>query len=159
MDGVEATKIIRQQHPNIHVIALTSHSQPKFVKRMVDAGAQGFILKSSSIDEYILAIQMISRGATYFSQDIMTHFIRSNDPTVQSPPNDLMLTQREAEVLQLVCMGLDNHSIADKLCISVRTVEKHKSSLLLKFDVENTLQLVVYAYQNNLTESAHNSLI
>ena len=117
---------------------------------MIEAGARGFILKDSDIEEVTRAIRSVQAGGTYFSQDILYHVLR-NIRDVEKPKDPVpSLSPREQDVLQEICRGLSNREIADTLHISKRTVEKHRASLLLKTQSRNSASLVMYAVHHRL---------
>jgi DNA-binding NarL/FixJ family response regulator len=117
---------------------------------MIDAGARGFILKDSDIQEVTRAIRSVHSGGTYFSQEILYHVIRSIREVEKQKDPPLSLSPRELDVLREICCGSSNQEIAGSLHISKRTVEKHRANLLLKTQSRNSASLVMYAVHNNL---------
>jgi DNA-binding NarL/FixJ family response regulator len=114
---------------------------------MIDLGVKGFILKDIDNEELIEAIHKVHNGGSYFSQELLLQLIKNK------PTGDLVeLTRREKEVLELICMGFSNQEISEKLFISQRTVERHRSSLLSKTDSKNSVSLVVYSIKNGLVK-------
>ncbi|MCX7986047.1 MAG: response regulator transcription factor [Bacteroidales bacterium] len=153
INGFEATKAISNQFPGIKVISLSMYGEEEYYYRMIEAGAKGFILKSSEINEVSEAIRRVAKGGTYFSSEILYNVVKNIQTVVsKSEASTLHLSQREKEVLELICRGLSNQEIADQLYISKRTVEKHRASLLSKTNTKNTAQLVMYAVENKLIE-------
>jgi DNA-binding NarL/FixJ family response regulator len=153
MDGIQATKIIKEKHPEVKVLALTMLSEDQHIRKMIKAGASGYILKSSGKKELISAINKIMDGQHYFSdgatQSILKELV---NPVVSkvSNPEEVSLTDRELEVLELIVNEFTNQEIADKLFISVRTVDAHRRNLLQKTGAKNTAGLVKYAIKNKL---------
>jgi DNA-binding NarL/FixJ family response regulator len=142
MNGIEATREACSRHRGLKVLTLSMYGDENYYYRMIEAGARGFILKDSDIEE-------VTR-ATYFSQDILYHVIR-NIRDVEKPKDPVpSLSPREQDVLQEICRGLSNQEIADTLHISKRTVEKHRASLLLKTQSRNSASLVMYAVHHRL---------
>lgn len=153
MDGIKATELSVARHPDVKIITLSMHGDQEFYFRMVEAGVQGFILKNSDIDEVVTAITTVAEGGKYFSQELLTTLVR-NLKTTRSETHipEEELSEREKEILLLVCQGLSNQEIADKLFISKRTVDKHRANILEKTGSRNTANLVVYAIKNSLVE-------
>lgn len=127
------------------------HGDDEFYFRMVEAGAKGFILKSSDIDEVVTAIRTVCDGGTYFSQELLRNLVGSLKSTRGERPGDV-LSDREKEILLLICRGMSNQEIADKLFISKRTVDKHRANILEKTGCRNTANLVVWAIKNGIAE-------
>lgn len=144
MNGIEATRKIIIGKPEAHIIALTMHSDESYYYKMIEAGVKGFLLKNSKPDEVLLAIEKVCDDKHYFSEEIMYSVIRNlNKGELES--TGVQLSSREMEVLKMICLGLSNHEIGDKLFISKRTVDNHRASLLEKTQSKNTAQLVIYA--------------
>ncbi len=150
MGGVEATERGLVLHPDLKVITLSMHGDEEFYFRMVEAGAKGFILKDSSIDEVVAAIHTVASGGTYFSQELLTSLVHNLKSTREEHHDEL--SSREKEILLCICRGLSNQEIADKLFISKRTVDKHRANIIEKTGSKNTANLVVYAIKNSLVE-------
>lgn len=138
MNGIEFCKIAKSRYPGIRVLAITTIAQRHVVEKMLDQGADGFILKTSDVDDIIGGIRQVLRGKQYLGKGVKELMNgHSNDN------NDLpMITKRESEILKLIADGLTNQEIADKLFISIFTVDSHRKNLLLKFNAKNTATLV-----------------
>jgi len=155
MDGIEATKEILKKLPDLKIIALTMFGDEAYYFKMIHAGARGFVLKKSGIDELEKAIVAVAEGDNYFSNELLRNIIvnignnKLKNVISETPVN---LTKRETEILQQVCYGSTNHEIAEKLHISIKTVENHRNSLLSKTNSKNTVSLVMYAIKNKLIE-------
>jgi len=154
MNGIEATKIISKQFSSTKVLALTMMNDNQHVKKMMNAGASGYVLKNCSREELITAMKTISTGDIYYSpevtQTVMQNLARKK---VLKSPNlvvDMPLTDREIEVLGLIVKEYSNQEIADTLFISLRTVDAHKRNLLEKTGSKNTAGLVLYAVNRQL---------
>ncbi|MFA5477928.1 MAG: response regulator transcription factor [Bacteroidales bacterium] len=146
MDGAEATRQALAQYPQLKIIALSMFGDEAYYYKMIDAGVQGFVLKDSEIAEVRAAIDTVMDGETYFSHELLLKVIRKmphSSPAEATP--EIQLSEREMEVLQLICDGLSNQDIAEKLFISKRTVDKHRSNILSKANSRNTAQLVMTA--------------
>lgn len=151
MNGIDATAEILKKHPALNIIGLSMYADEDYYTRMIEAGAKGFILKNSGIKEVEESIKEVSSGNNYFSKEILSGFIKSISRK-KEPVNDGKLSEREEEVLYLICKGYSNHEIANTLHISKRTVDKHRENLLLKTSSKNTPGLVIYAIKNGVIE-------
>ncbi|QQS49758.1 MAG: response regulator transcription factor [Bacteroidota bacterium] len=147
IDGVEATRRAIEKFPNLKVLVLSMFGEVDYYNTMIDLGVKGFILKDIDNEELLEAIRKVYRGGNYFSQELLLQLIK-NKPEDGS----IQLTRREKEVLELICLGLSNQEISDKLFISQRTVERHRSSLLFKTDSKNSVSLVVHAIKNGIVK-------
>lgn len=153
MDGIQATKKIKDEHPGIKILALTMLNEDQHIRKMIKAGASGYILKSAGRDELVKAIKAIIDGKHYFSdgatQAILQELI---NPVVSKSkePQNIHITDRELEVLKLIVNENTNQEIAEKLFVSVRTVDAHRRNLLQKTGAKNTAGLVKYAINNDL---------
>ncbi|MGC8802392.1 MAG: response regulator [Bacteroidales bacterium] len=153
INGFEATRTITMQYPTTRVISLSMYGEEEYYYRMIEAGARGFLLKSSEISEVSEAIRRVVQGGTYFSPDILYNVVKNIQTVVSKSETTLLhLSQREKEVLELICRGMSNQEIADQLYISKRTVEKHRANLMAKTHTKNTAQLVMFAVENKLIE-------
>jgi len=146
MDGAEATRRALAEHPKLKIIALSMFGDEAYYYKMIDAGVQGFVLKDSEIAEVRAAIDTVIKGETYFSHELLLKVIRKMPQTASTATApEIQLSDREMEILQLICDGLSNQDIAQKLFISKRTVDKHRSNILSKTNSHNTAQLVMTA--------------
>ncbi|MEX0722177.1 MAG: response regulator transcription factor [Balneolaceae bacterium] len=153
MDGIEATEIIKKSHPDTKILALTMLIEDQHIRKMIKAGASGYILKSSGKHELLEAIDAINNDKHYFSEGA-THAILQEmvNPVVKKSNSSQVanLTDREIEVLKYIVDEYTNQEIADKLFISVRTVDAHRRNLLQKTGAKNTAGLVKHALKNKL---------
>jgi len=153
MDGVEATKMALKKYPDLKIIALSMWGDEEYYFKMVHAGARGFVLKKTGINELEAAIETVLRGENYFSNELLRNIILNvNSPKIHRAVGSVHvnLTKRELEILQLICNGMSNIEIADLLHISHKTVDGHRNNLLTKTCSKNTVQLVMYAIKNQL---------
>jgi len=148
MNGVDLCKLIKKNYPGIMVLALSTFNQSTYVRKMIESGASGYLLKNAGRREIIEAIQAVKKGKTFFSFEASQALKPGSQQANQIPP----LTKREKEVLQHVAQGLTNLQIAEKLFISVDTVESHRKNLHSKLNVKNSAMLVRFAMENNLLE-------
>ncbi len=153
MDGIEAAQIASQRHPNLPIITLSMYGEEDYYFRMVSLGVKGFLLKNSDISEVLTAMEQVIDGGSYFSPELLHNLVNSLRSTGSSRTLcDYSLSERELEILLLICQGLSNQEIADKLFISKRTVDKHRANILYKTGCKNTANLVVYAIKHHLVE-------
>jgi len=156
LDGIQATKIATEKYPGIKILVISMFCDEEYYYQMIQAGVMGFVLKESGKNELESAITSVINGESYFSQkllrDIIINIQAPGKTRKIQPESETKLTRREKEILKLICEGYSNAQIADKLFISIRTVEGHKSNLINKTGVKNTINLVMYALRNNLVE-------
>lgn len=151
MDGIEATKQAMQRHPELKIIALSTHEEEEYYYKMIEAGAKGYVLKNSGITELEKAIRTVLYGDCFFSNELLRRLIVNLKHSGETNKNDIsQLSKREIEVLHEICNGLTNDEIADKLSISSQTVKGHRSNLLAKTNCKNSASLVMYAIKNGL---------
>ncbi len=148
MDGIEATRKVVEKYPHIKVIALTMFEEISYFNQMIEAGADGFLLKKTNKDEIARAINMVINGENYFSEEFISNVNRIHRPSSRNMNIDL--TEREQEVLELICKGMSNAEIAKYLGVSPRTVDGHRASLLEKTGAKNSPHLVMFAIKNGL---------
>ena len=146
IDGVETTQKAVELRPNLNVIALTMFSDMTHYTQMINAGVKGFILKKSNKFELQQAINAVLSGGNYFSQEILQKMAFQS---VHFSAGCNQLTHRELDIINLVCKGLTSQEIADKLFISQKTVEVHRTKIFRKTDVRNIGELIVWAIKNN----------
>lgn len=153
MNGIEATKQVLKSHPEIKIIALTSFADDEYIEQMISAGVEGYMLKRSDIEDFEKAIKKVAKGGSYFSSEIIkviTRNLYKNKEQESKKQVIAKFTSREKEILHLICKGLNNEQIADLIHLSPKTIEKHKSSLFQKTETFNTVNLVIYAFKNQL---------
>lgn len=156
MDGVEATKELKKIDSDVKILALSMYDEHRFITKMLQAGAKGYILKNTGKEELVNAITKIISGENYFSPEVsnimMSRFMNEKSETLRrSTPNfNVTLTKRETEIIRMIANEMTNSEIAGELNISPRTVDTHRRNLLQKLDVKNTAGLVRYALQNDI---------
>jgi DNA-binding NarL/FixJ family response regulator len=154
-DGIDATKYIAKHYPNIRVIILTMYEDERFVGHLMDCGAAGYLLKSTDPSEIKNAIMDVMRTGFYLNPFVNRVLIKKNfakqkiNPTLTS---EIVLSDREKEVLTLVCMEFTASEISQKMSISARTVEAIKDRLMERFGVKNSVGLVFFAMKNQLID-------
>lgn len=154
MNGFEATKSAVEMYPDIKIVALSMHGDEQYYYKMVEAGVKGFLLKDADSDELENALQEVLDGKNYFSQELLKNIIFKNNEGSEERDDDnsIKISEREKEVLKLICAGLSTHEIASKLYISKRTVDRHRENLLLKTETHNSVSLVMHAIKNKLID-------
>jgi DNA-binding NarL/FixJ family response regulator len=155
MNGIEATKIIDAKMPWVKVIALSMYDHPVYIKKMFKSGAKGFVSKNATKMELGKAIEMVYNGDIYISEEISRILLREYSNASDSDENAdyTSLTSREIEIIQLLADGLYTKEIAEKLFISDKTVERHKTNILKKLKLRNTAQLVKVAITKGIIVS------
>lgn len=153
VDGVEASQQALERFPDLKIIALTTFLDDDYLEQMLMAGVEGYMLKSAEIEEFEKAILKVNAGGNYFSDEIVSllsdklNTLRKRKKQQSDLPK---FTDRESEVLALICKGFGNKQIAEKTFLSPKTIEKHKSSLFQKTGTYNTVNLVIYAFKHRL---------
>jgi len=152
INGIEAAKRALEINPALKIITLSMYGDEEYYDQMVDAGAKGFLLKNTNLQEVKTAIDTVLNGGNYFSQELMQNLLRNYKITKAQKTPESELSEREIEILLLISEGLSNQEIGDRLFISKRTVEKHRANILDKTKCKNTAGLVMYAIKNQLIE-------
>ncbi|MCE9644672.1 MAG: response regulator transcription factor [Chloroflexi bacterium] len=147
MDGAAATRIIRQKFPQVQVIALTSFKEGDLIKKALEAGAIGYLLKDVSADDLVRAIRAAHSGRATLSPDVAQALVET---TNRPPTPGLDLTEREREVLSLMVEGLNNTQIAGRLTVSPSTIKSHVSNVLSKLGVASRTEAVTLALRNQI---------
>jgi len=154
-DGIEATKVLSKQYPNIHVIVLSMYEDDRFVSHMMENGASGYLLKNAEPQEIRRAIMDVHEKGYYlnnFVNRILLKKSHAKQKAIPSLNNEITLTDREKDVLKFICMEFTAQEIAQKMDISPRTVEAIKDRLMERFGSKNTAGLVFFAVKNNLVD-------
>jgi DNA-binding NarL/FixJ family response regulator len=153
MTGIEATEKIKKNHAGVKVVVLSMHSDYENISKAIDAGADGYLPKDVASEELLEAITTVNGGKNYFHTKISDEIIRNysikKKKTISPFPQ---LTRRELEVLHLFAKGFNNNEIADKLFLSVRTIESHKNHILQKTNMKNSVELIKFAIKYNIVE-------
>ncbi|HAF28625.1 MAG TPA: DNA-binding response regulator [Bacteroidales bacterium] len=150
MNGIEATKQAIAKFPELSIIALTMFDDNEYYYQMIEAGVKGFLLKNSDFEDVLGAIDLVAQGENCFSKELLYHIVRNISQTKKNNHIDPNLSEREIEILHLICEGLSNQEIADKLFISKRTVDKHRANILEKTGTNNTASLVMYSIKQGI---------
>jgi len=157
LNGIEATSIIKKKYPDTKVLVLTVHENEEYIRELVLAGADGYVIKSAQKKEIFDAVRAVAEGTTFFSPTVskvliqgLVRMARHEEPFDSSDKE--RLTRREVEILRLIGEGMTSREIADKLCLSVTTVHTHRTNIMKKLDIHQTVNLVKFAIQKHLIE-------
>lgn len=152
MNGLEATKELKKRSPAVRILALTIHENEEYFFAMLKAGASGYILKETEPNELVSALRAVYQGGIYVSPSVAKVVLKDyvSHPEIQAVPIDGGLTFREAEVLRLLAQGNTNRQIGDILCLSVKTVEKHRANIMNKLGFQSRSELVSYALHKGI---------
>ena len=146
LDGIEATYRIRRKFPKTQVVILSTFDQDEYVYQSLQAGAKGYVLKDSGLDELLAVVRAVARGESLLSTNITTKLV----DYISTPQRGQRLTNREGEVLSLVAKGLRNREIARRLCISEQTVKNHINHIITKLGVQSRTEAVSRALEQKL---------
>jgi two-component system response regulator NreC len=156
LDGLQVLETVRVHYPQPKVLVLTMYDDEEYVKKVLSLGASGYILKRAADVELLAAIRTVFKGGIFVDQALSGILVRQAFPAPeqkQQKEREETLSEREWEVLQLVAMGYTNRQIAEKLVISIKTVESHKAHVKEKLGVKGRSELVRYAMQHGLSPS------
>lgn len=153
--GIETTRSLKEIQLDIQILALTMHEDINMIRKMVEAGASGYILKRTNMNEVLEAIRIVAKGEKYLGRDVQE--ILLNNMSQSATPSELtvgqsVLTQREKEILILIANEMQNDEIAEKLFISERTVETHRRNMFTKTKTKSIVGLIKYAIANGLID-------
>lgn len=154
LSGVDLTLRIRSVYPHIKILLLTMAEDAPHIREAIKAGVNGYILKKSGKDELEKAIEKIMSGKKYYSEEVIEELAASDETDLNNNQPDTIqqLTEREIEILRLIAMEFSSSEIADKLFISVSTVETHRRNLFQKLNVKSAIGLVKYAIKHGLSD-------
>lgn len=138
VSGIELCKEVKAKHPGVLIIGLSTFNQQSFIQKMMESGASGYVLKNASQGELVKAIAAVIKGNVFLSEE-------ASQTLRKEKTNNVVLTRREKEILELIADGMTNAEIAQKLFISVLTVDSHRKNLLAKLDAKNTASLIKIA--------------
>mgnify|MGYP001217470158 CR=1 FL=1 len=153
MNGIEASREIREEMPGCRILALSMHAEHRFVTELLKAGANGYMLKDCASDELVTGIRAVAAGDTYLSPKVSTFLVSDYMKRLQenSAPLTSVLSMREREVLQLLAEGHNTKEIAFSLDISIKTIEAHRTTIMKKLDIHSVAELTKFAIREGLT--------
>lgn len=156
LDGVECAKELLKKHKNLKIAMLSMYQESSIIKNLIDIGVKGYMLKTIPSDELLLAVKNIYKSKEYFNADVTKALISDDDSSslhlfAKKSPLLEELTTREKEIIKSISQGLTSIQIAEKLFISPRTVDTHRTNIMRKIEVNNVVSLIRFAFQNGLT--------
>ena len=155
LNGIDATRLIREAHPDMKVLVLTVHEDEAYVYQLIRAGANGYILKNAEKNEILAAVRTVVTEGSFFSPGVSKLMIekfiqRARTENESKAPANHLLTNREVEVLKLISQGMSNREIAEKLSLSLNTINTHRANIMQKLDIHETASLVRYAFEHGI---------
>jgi two-component system, NarL family, nitrate/nitrite response regulator NarL len=148
LSGIELCKLVRQNYPNIKILALSMNTEGETIREMVAAGASGYVLKTTSKQDLITALKTVGEGKKYFAQEALQSFLDATTKSQNTEEEEL--TPRELEIIKLIYEDLSNKMIADKLFISERTVETHRRNIYRKTNTQTVVGLLKMARERKI---------
>jgi len=157
ISGIEIAKRLTEEYPSVKTLMLSMYMSEEFITNSIEAGAKGYLPKTTTQKELLDAINAIYKGGEFYNNTVSDILLKSYIKKTQSKNKEeeaksVNITKRELEILKLFAEGLTNKEIADKLFISIRTVESHKNNIMQKLELKTTVELVKYAIRNNIIE-------
>ncbi len=157
MSGIEIARQLTIDRPEIKLLMLSMYMSEEFITNAIEAGAKGYLTKTTTQEEIINALKVINEGGEFYSDSVSNILLKSFIKKTQNKVSDtkeqpIILTKRENEILKHFAEGLSNKEIADRLFISIRTVESHKNNIMQKLDLKSTVELIKYAIKNKIIE-------
>lgn len=153
LNGIEATRQLCTKYPHVKVLGLSVHMKGRMVSEILNAGASGYVPKSSAAQELLTAIRTVMTGKMYVSPEVLGDFVETRTRAATGESAFTKLTEREREVLQLLAEGNSTKEIADKLCLSIPTIHTHRQHIMQKLKARGIADLVRYAIQEGIISS------
>lgn len=152
MGGIEATKLLKEKYPQTKILILSMHNEKGVIQTVIDAGADGYLLKNSSQKELLQGINTVREGNKFFTPEVTMTLLNKNTSEITGNDGEVIqnLTERELEILKLISEGFSNKEIGERLFISHRTVDTHRTNLMKKLNVHNIAGLIRFALKNKL---------
>lgn len=152
MGGIEATKLLKAKYPQTKILILSMHNEKGVIQTVIDAGADGYLLKNSSQKELLQGINTVREGNKFFTPEVTMTLLNKNTSEITGNDGEVIqnLTERELEILKLISEGFSNKEIGERLFISHRTVDTHRTNLMKKLNVHNIAGLIRFALKNKL---------
>ncbi|KII79482.1 response regulator transcription factor [Vibrio renipiscarius] len=148
MNGIDATRVIKDELPHVKVLMLTMHDNREYIMKVMQCGAVGYMLKEISSEKMVQAIKTVEQGSTYFCESVTQTLFSQGDISMANKPNPL--SRREESVLKLVAQGCSSKKVASLLNISYRTVETHRQNIKHKLELSSTAELAKYAVEQGM---------
>ncbi|MFY0600197.1 MAG: response regulator transcription factor [Cyclobacteriaceae bacterium] len=150
-DGIEVTKELKTTYPEIKILVVTMYNRKEFIKNLMEAGVDGYVLKNSGKAELIAAIESLAKGEPYYGKDITRTIIKSYQKNkVFDSPLEIDITEREKEIIRLISEGLNTSQIAERLFLSGHTVNTHRKNILSKLNVKNSAGVIRFGIQTGI---------
>jgi DNA-binding NarL/FixJ family response regulator len=149
MNGIEATQILKEKYPDIKVIILTMHNEEEFIFDLMTKGAHGFLPKDKSVEEVVDAIYAVMEKGNYYNEEVINVMMKGSRGLVKDLRQN-SLTEREIEIIRMICKQKTNKEIGELLGLSMRTIENHRTTILLKTETKNVAGIVMYALKHKL---------
>ncbi|MDO5968866.1 response regulator transcription factor [Flavivirga aquimarina] len=146
MDGIELTNYIKKYFPKVKILILTMHDDPRFIRRTIEVGVHGYILKNKGKEEFVTAIKTIYFGEDYFGKKVTKTLISGHRSKFIE--GEIILTKKEKEILKLIAKGYSTPEIAKQLCRANTTIDSHRRNLIEKTGVKNSKALIRFAFEN-----------
>ncbi|MCW3084178.1 MAG: response regulator transcription factor [Bacteroidetes bacterium] len=155
VDGFKTTQLLRQKYPEIKILILTMHNENGIIQHLIQNGAHGFLLKDNDIEVIVEGIHSVLENGYYFNDHVSKEMVKNliNEKSIKPNFKKTVLSQREIEIIRLICMEYTNKEISNKLFISVRTVGAHRENIFRKINAKNVIGIVMYAVKNKLLET------
>lgn len=152
MDGIRTTEQLHKKFPQVRILILTMYDDEEIILHLIDRNAHGFLLKNNPIEMIVDGIHAVLETGSYFNDEVSQSVVKSllKNKKIHPSFEQVTLSRRETQVMQMICLEYTNREIADKLCISVRTVDGHREKILGKINAKNTAGIVMYAVKNKL---------
>lgn len=151
--GMELAVEVRKHHPGVRLLALSMHGEREYILKALETGVTGYLMKNTGREELVTAIRTVASGNSYLDNEastVLMQYLQSPSVRKESDSEEMRLTPRETEVLKLIALEYSNAEIAEKLFISIRTVDTHRRNLIEKLKLKNTAGLVKWAIKNKL---------
>jgi two-component system response regulator NreC len=154
MNGFQCAEQVQKRFPEVKIAILTMHQEKALIQKFIEFGVKGYFLKTIAKSELVHAIKTIADGGEYFPSDVTKALIQKQSltPDITQSPLLASLTEREVEIIKLVSQGFTNKEMADKLFISPRTADTHRTNIMRKLDLHNVAEMVRFAFKNKLVE-------
>ena len=146
MNGIETTILLKEKYPDIKVIILTMHNEEEFIFDLMTKGAHGFLPKDKSVEEVVDAIYAVMEKGKYYNEEVMDILVKGSKGLVRNLQLN-SLTEKEIEIIRMICKQKTNKEIGEKMGVSMRTIENHRTTILLKTNTKNVAGIVMYAPQ------------
>lgn len=149
MNGIETTILLKEKFPDIKIIILTMHNEEEFIFDLMTKGAHGFLPKDKSVEEVIDAIYAVMEKGRYYNEEVMDILVKGSKGLVRGLQMS-SLSERELEIIRMICMQKTNKEIGEKMGVSIRTIENHRTNILLKTNTKNVAGIVMYALKHKI---------